>query len=156
MRAFIFPIILLFSTSALIAQVTQGKDSSEKAATEKTQADRGNSSSMSADETAALREDIARMRAILGQMETNLAFVDTTQSPLKHQFQLEIDMWNTVIIDMERRTQTAGKIVPIRKDHVKAAKSTFFRGTMSPTASSPGSQVPGTRVYGEGDCSPTI
>jgi GTP1/Obg family GTP-binding protein len=109
MRAFIFLIILLFSTSALIAQVTQGKDSSEKVATEKTQADRGNSSSMSADETAALREDIARMRAILGQMETNLAFVDTTQSPLKHQFQLEIDMWNTVIIDMERRLKPRTK-----------------------------------------------
>jgi hypothetical protein len=49
------------------------------------------------------------MRAILGQMETNLAFVDTTQSPLKHQFQLEIDMWNTVITDMERRLKPRTK-----------------------------------------------
>jgi hypothetical protein len=43
------------------------------------------------------------MRALVGQMESNLAFVDTTQSPLKHQFQLDIDMWNVVINQMERR-----------------------------------------------------
>ena len=41
----------------------------------------------------------------MGQMESNLAFVDTTQSPLKHQFQLDIDMWNVVINQMERRAQ---------------------------------------------------
>jgi TolA-binding protein len=52
----------------------------------------------------ALRNDIRKMRALVGQMETNLAFVDTTQSPLKHQFQLDIDMWNIVINQMERRS----------------------------------------------------
>jgi len=109
MRAFIFPVILFFSTSLLAGQVTQERASPEKAATEKTQADIRNPSSPSAEEAAALREDIARMRAILGQMETNLAFVDTTQSPLKHQFQLEIDMWNTVITDMERRLKPRTK-----------------------------------------------
>ena len=41
---------------------------------------------------------------IVRQMETNLAFVDITQSPLKHQFQLDIDMWNMVIDQMERRS----------------------------------------------------
>lgn len=109
MRAFIFLIILFFSTSLLAGQVNQEKVSPGKAATENTQADTRNPSSLSADEAAALREDIARMRAILGQMETNLAFVDTTQSPLKHQFQLEIDMWNTVIADMERRLKPRTK-----------------------------------------------
>ena len=43
------------------------------------------------------------MRALVAQMETNLAFVDTTQSPLKHQFQLDIDMWNILISQMERQ-----------------------------------------------------
>jgi GTP1/Obg family GTP-binding protein len=56
-----------------------------------------------ANDAQALRDDIKRMRALVGQMETNLAFVDTTQSPLKHQFQLDIDMWNVVINHMERR-----------------------------------------------------
>lgn len=51
----------------------------------------------------ALREDLTRMKALVQQMQSNLAFVDTTQSPLKHQFQLEIDMWQTLITQMERR-----------------------------------------------------
>lgn len=50
-----------------------------------------------------LRQDIQRMKNLVQQMETNLAFVDTTQSPLKHQFQLEIDMWKAEIERMERR-----------------------------------------------------
>lgn len=62
-----------------------------------------------ADEAKALQGDIRRMRALVQQMQTNLAFVDTTQSPLKHQFQLEIDGWNTIIDQMERRAQASGK-----------------------------------------------
>src|ERR1041385_5246723 len=58
-----------------------------------------------ADEAKALQGDIKRMRALVQQMQQNLAFVDTTQSPLKHQFQLEIDGWNTLIDQMERRAQ---------------------------------------------------
>lgn len=57
-----------------------------------------------ANDAQALRDDIKRMRALVQQMETNLAFVDTTQSPLKHQFQLDIDMWNILINQMERRS----------------------------------------------------
>jgi hypothetical protein len=52
----------------------------------------------------AQRDDIRKMRALLAQMQSNLAFVDTTQSPLKHQFQLDIDMWNVVLNQMERRS----------------------------------------------------
>jgi predicted RNase H-like nuclease (RuvC/YqgF family) len=55
------------------------------------------------DQNQALRNDLTRMKALVQQMETNLAFVDTTQSPLKHQFQLEIDMWKITINQMERR-----------------------------------------------------
>jgi hypothetical protein len=58
---------------------------------------------MSADQVQALRDDLNRMKALVQQMETNLTFVDTTQSPLKHQFQLEIDMWRMMIRQMERR-----------------------------------------------------
>jgi alkanesulfonate monooxygenase SsuD/methylene tetrahydromethanopterin reductase-like flavin-dependent oxidoreductase (luciferase family) len=57
-----------------------------------------------ANDAQALRDDIRKMRALVGQMQTNLAFVDTTQSPLKHQFQLDIDMWNILISQMERRS----------------------------------------------------
>ena len=65
--------------------------------------DRSQSVAVSADDVQSLREDITRMKALIQQMQTNLAFVDTTQSPLKHQFQLEIDMWQTLITQMERR-----------------------------------------------------
>ena len=60
-----------------------------------------------ADEAKALENDIRKMRALVRQMQTNLAFVDTTQSPLKHQFQLEIDAWNTLIDQMQRHAQAS-------------------------------------------------
>jgi hypothetical protein len=56
-----------------------------------------------ANDAQAMRDDIKKMRALVVQMQSNLAFVDSTQSPLKHQFQLDIDMWNVVINQMERR-----------------------------------------------------
>ncbi len=99
MRPTILFVIVLCSSCWLVAQGSQEKPAPEKTPVQT----RSASSSLSDDDITAMREDIARMRAIVGQMETNLAFVDTTQSPLKHQFQLEIDMWNTVINEMERR-----------------------------------------------------
>lgn len=56
-----------------------------------------------AEDLQALRQDIARMKVLVQQMQSNLAFVDNSQSPLKHQFQLEIDMWQILITEMERR-----------------------------------------------------
>jgi hypothetical protein len=55
------------------------------------------------DEIAALRDDITKMRGLVQQMENNLTFVSDTQSPLKHQFDLNIQMWKTMIGQMERR-----------------------------------------------------
>lgn len=57
----------------------------------------------------AMRQDVARMKALVQQMQTNLAFVDTSQSPLKHQFQLEIEMWQTMIVEMDRRLDRASR-----------------------------------------------
>jgi hypothetical protein len=51
----------------------------------------------------ANRQDLQRMRAILNQMRTNLGFVGSTTTPLNHQFQLEIDMWQALLDQMERR-----------------------------------------------------
>lgn len=50
-----------------------------------------------------MHADLERMRSLLAQMRNNLAFVQTTQTPLKHQFELECDMWQILISDMERR-----------------------------------------------------
>jgi hypothetical protein len=62
---------------------------------------------MSEDDARELRSDLARMKALVQQMEVNLAFATPAETPLKHQFQLEIDMWKTVIAQMERRVAKA-------------------------------------------------
>ena len=77
-------------------------------------------------ELQALTNDIARMQSLVRQMEMNLAFVQTRQTPLKHQFDLEIEMWRVVMNGMERRVQrlrgaTTGGVVapdtvPLRQD----------------------------------------
>lgn len=54
-----------------------------------------------------LRDQVEKMKALVQQMEQNLGFVDSTQSPLKHQFQLEIDMWKTMIAEMEKKLNTS-------------------------------------------------
>ncbi len=54
-------------------------------------------------ELQAMKSDVQRMRVILNQMRTNLAFVAPTQSPLKHQFELETDMWQVALDRMDRR-----------------------------------------------------
>ena len=51
----------------------------------------------------AMRADLARMRNLVTQMQRNLGFVDSGLTPLKHQFELEIEMWNVLINDMQRR-----------------------------------------------------
>lgn len=54
-------------------------------------------------ELGTMKADVGKMNVLLNQMRTNLAFVQTTQTPLKHQFELEIDMWQTLLSQMNRR-----------------------------------------------------
>jgi hypothetical protein len=54
-------------------------------------------------EVAQLRADISRLKVLLNQMRSNLAFVQTSQTPLKHQFEIEADAWQVVIDQMDRR-----------------------------------------------------
>src|SRR5215471_1742758 len=62
-------------------------------------------SSITSEQVQSMKDELAKMRSLVQQMETNLSFVDTTQSPLKHQFQLEIDMWRMMIQRMEKQLQ---------------------------------------------------
>jgi hypothetical protein len=50
-----------------------------------------------------MRADLQRLKALLTQMRTNLAFVQTSQTPLKHQFELEADAWQVIVDQMDRR-----------------------------------------------------
>jgi hypothetical protein len=65
-------------------------------------------SATTSEDAQALRMNLQRMKALVQQMQTNLAFVTNTQGPLKHQFELEIEMWQLEIASMERRLGPAG------------------------------------------------
>jgi hypothetical protein len=55
-----------------------------------------------------MADDLQKMQAILNQMRTNLAFVGSSTTPLNHQFQLEIDMWQTLLNQMNERMRRSG------------------------------------------------
>ena len=106
------PVLIALFSATLMGALQQTPNSSSQAAG--SQAGVANSAESAqirqlansrTNDAQALRDDVKKMRALVHQMETNLAFVDVTQSPLKHQFQLDIDMWNILINQMERRAQ---------------------------------------------------
>ena len=92
-------IVLLISVLMLcIGTIAQtSKPVAEQPAASESRADQS--------DLAAMKQDLQRMRALLSQMQTNLAFVSTTTQPLRHQFELENEMWLTLINQMERRIQ---------------------------------------------------
>jgi hypothetical protein len=98
--SFIIPVSAIQQTPNSSAQAA-GSQASMANAAENAQIKR-----LASDDARSQQDDLKKMRAIVAQMEANLAFVDNTQSPLKHQFQLEIDMWKALIGNMERRAQS--------------------------------------------------
>ena len=60
-------------------------------------------STQDSDDIEELRADIQQLKTLINQMRTNLAFVQSSQTPLKHQFELEADAWQVVVERMERR-----------------------------------------------------
>ena len=65
--------------------------------------------SQNSDQLEAMRADSKRMHVILNQMQTNLAFVSTTNDPLKHQFELEVEMWQMLLNQMDQRIEEMGR-----------------------------------------------
>ena len=59
----------------------------------------------SSSNAADLKTDLERMQVLLGQMQRNVAFVSAGDTPMKHQFELEIEMWQLLIRDIEKKTQ---------------------------------------------------
>ena len=56
-----------------------------------------------ADDISAMRADLARMRVLVTQMQNNLGLTTNSTTPLYHQFDLEIQMWQLLLAQMERR-----------------------------------------------------
>ena len=50
-----------------------------------------------------LKSDLEKMRILIEQMQRNVAFVSAGDTPMKHQFQLEIEMWQLLLHDMDRK-----------------------------------------------------
>ncbi len=83
------------------------------------------SSKTDSDDTRELRADLQRLKILLNQMRTNLAFVQTTQTPLKHQFELEAEAWQVIVERMERRVKHL-------EDHGTQGKSGRARTLLGP------------------------
>jgi hypothetical protein len=69
-------------------------------------------SQMDSGDAAELRADLQRLKVLLNQMRTNLAFVQTSQTPLKHQFELEADAWQVIVEQMDRRLRQMEERTP--------------------------------------------
>jgi len=94
-------ILVLFCSFVFLATTRSGSTSTESVVL----AGVSQQSSITSEQVQSMKDELAKMRSLVQQMETNLSFVDTTQSPLKHQFQLEIDMWRMMIQRMEKQLQ---------------------------------------------------
>lgn len=60
-------------------------------------------------ERRELEKDLQKMRVLIGQMQHNLAATATGQSPLKRQFELDIEMWQLLVQRMERQLEGSAK-----------------------------------------------
>jgi hypothetical protein len=52
------------------------------------------------------------MRNLLALMQRNVAFVSSGDTPLKHQLELEIEMWQLLIKEMEKKSGQDSKPTP--------------------------------------------
>ncbi|MCI0352172.1 MAG: hypothetical protein L0Z53_22360 [Acidobacteriales bacterium] len=60
-------------------------------------------------ERLELEKDLEKMRTLIGQMQHNLAAAATGETPLKRQFQLDIEMWQLLVQRMEKRLEDSAK-----------------------------------------------
>jgi LPS O-antigen subunit length determinant protein (WzzB/FepE family) len=51
---------------------------------------------------SAASKEVEQMRSLLVQMQNNLASLPSGYSAMKHQFELEIDMWRMLLNHIER------------------------------------------------------
>jgi hypothetical protein len=101
MRALLLSVVLLLLTPFVVAPGINAQENSPpppKAAT-------APQSNADEQEIEALKSDLQKMRSLLSQMQTNLAFVGSTTTPLNHQLELEIQMWRVLIDQTERHLQ---------------------------------------------------
>jgi hypothetical protein len=105
-------VLSLIAATALVQNAGQ-KPSPQSSTQAETHA-RGPAPGSDAAELEQLRADVQQLTSLVSQMRTNLAFVQTTQTPLKHQFELEADAWQVVVERMKRRLDSMEEKRPQR------------------------------------------
>lgn len=96
----VFALVLVSLRADALASTAQDAQDSAKSAAQ------ANTNQTSRTDDKPLRSDIEKMRILLGQMQRNVAFVSPGDTPLKHQLQLEIEMWQILIRDIEKKSGT--------------------------------------------------
>lgn len=56
-------------------------------------------------ELGDMKDDLAKMQALLNQMQAVFPLVGNPTSPANHELQLNIDMWRILINQMQRRVE---------------------------------------------------
>jgi hypothetical protein len=95
-------------TGCLYAQNAGEKSPPRNATQAETSESRTPTNSETTD-TQQLRADLQSLKVLLNQMRANLAFVQSSQTPLKHQFELQADAWQVIVEQMERRLERMEK-----------------------------------------------
>ncbi len=57
------------------------------------------------DDVAAIKADLAKMHALLNQMEATFPLVGSTTEPVNHELELNIEMWRALLAHMDRGVQ---------------------------------------------------
>jgi hypothetical protein len=99
MKNFVGPCLIAILTVTLLA----AQEAGNKMPSKSTPADDHTLTPADSDDLQQLNADLQRMKILLNQMRTNLAFVQTSQTPLKHQFEIEADAWQVMVEQMDRR-----------------------------------------------------
>jgi len=98
----LIPAVVLFYAASLLGQGQPAKPDAHPAVSPATGQNQ-NAATSNTEDAAQLRADLQRLKVLLNQMRNNLAFVQSSQTPLKHQFELEADAWQLVVDQMDRR-----------------------------------------------------
>jgi hypothetical protein len=92
---------ILLSTTVVLAQSTQESNPKTTSVAQR---------SSGVQQPIDLKSDLEKMRILIEQMQRNVAFVSAGDTPMKHQFQLEIEMWQLLLRDMDRKIDEAGTL----------------------------------------------
>ena len=103
MKSLLAVLLLCLCTAGVAAQT--GKPASGAKTEKAMTAEASRTSTADQAELDALKADLQRMTNTLNQLRTNLGYVASTTQPLRHQFELEIDLWQMQLGQMERRIQ---------------------------------------------------